>query len=353
MKKSLVTIIIAMLILLTACATQQKNASSTASAAGSLQITTKELPIWEAPGSATYKLEIAGGAPPYSFLLAPGSQLPEGFNIGPDGTIGGLARLTPGTSNSVSPPFTIIVTDSAGATAQATFTIRLTEKNTLQIITTPVNCVLNQPCDEQIATADGGNFPYSFQSDSLIEGAPPFGTLIEINGHLTGTPSRAGEYTVGVCVKDIIGNQRCGKAVVTVEDAIQLEGTWSGEYGETETSSYCSMSNSGTMTLAITETEGTFSGTVDDTGTSTGRALVEGVSCGTEGYHLTGTLDGTIEGDTLGGTIRVSNSEMSYVLPFTATLTTNTMTGSYSGTGTFAEDSSRISSGSFRLTKRT
>lgn len=350
MKGRLLTVIIGILILLTACTTEQSSVSSPASPSGPLQIRTQQLPIWEAPGSATYKLDIAGGVPPYSFSA---SALPQGFNIGPDGTIGGMARLPEGTSHSESPPFTIIVTDSAGTTTQASFTIRIIEKNTIQIITTPVTCILDQQCDEQIATADGGNPPYSFQSDSFMEGAPPFGTQVDINGHLTGKPSKAGEYTVGVCVKDTIGNQRCGKAAVTVEKGIQLTGTWSGHYGETETSDYCTTSNSGTLTISVTESDGAFSGTVDDTGTASAGQSSEGASCEGGAFHLSGTVEGTIVGDTLSGTMQVSNSDSHYELPFTATLTTDTMTGSYSGTGAFDGGSSRISAGSFKLTKKT
>ena len=348
MKGCSLTVIIGILILLTGCTTEQSGMSNPASAIGPLQINTKELPTWEAPGSATYKLEVIGGVPPYSFSGA----LPSGFNIGPDGTIGGMARLPEGTSHSESPPFTITVTDSEGTTAQASFTIRLVAKNTLQIITTPVICVLNQECDEQLATAADGNPPYSFQSDSFMEGAPPFGTIIDINGHLTGKPSKDGEYVVGVCVKDKLSYQRCGKATVTIEEGIKLAGTWSGQYGETETSDYCTLSNSGTMTLSVTESDGAFSGTVDDSGTSSAGQSSESASCEGGAYHLSGTVTGTIVGDTLAGTLQVSNADLRYELPFTATLTTDTMTGSYSGTGAFDGGSSRISAGSFKLTKK-
>jgi hypothetical protein len=273
--------------------------------------------------------------------------------LGPDGTIGGLARLPPGTSKKEFPPFTVIVEDSAGHTVQASFTIRLVATNTLQIITTPATCVINQECDAQIATAEGGNPPYSFQSDSFMEGAPPFGTIVDINGHLTGKPSKDGEYVVGVCVKDTLNYQRCGKATVTIEKGIKLAGTWSGHYGETETSDYCISGNSGTLTFALTESNGAFSGTADDTGVSSSSSTVSGASCEGGSYHLSGTVSGTIVGDMLSGTMHFSDADLNYELPFTATVTPDTMTGSYSGRGTFDGGSSEISSGSFRLTKQT
>lgn len=343
MKRGLVVVLVAVSLFVVACGGQD-------TAGGALRIRTTELPQWEAPGAATYKLDVVGGVPPYSFS----GTLPQGFNIGPDGTIGGMARLPPGTSKSESPPFTITVTDSAGAEVKATYTIRLIAANTLQIITTPVTCVVNQDCDEVIATGSGGNPPYSFQSDTFLEGAPPFGTIVDVNGHLTGKPSKDGTYTVGVCVTDQLRYQQCGKAVVTIEEGIKLAGTWSGKYGETETSEYCITRNTGTLTISVTEKDGAFSGTVDDSGTASATSqLSSEVSCEGGEYHLTGTVSGTIEGDTLAGTMLISDSDLDYVLPFTATLTPDTMTGSYSGTGTYSGGSSQISAGSFKLTKKT
>ena len=345
MRPCMVIIIMISLVACQPTVPEAKNAQQN----GALQINTKELPVWKAPGAATYKLDVTGGVPPYSFSL--GSQMPQGFNLGPDGTIGGMTRLPEGTSKSDSPPFTIIVKDSAGNEAQSSFIIHIIEENTVQIITTPITCIVNQECDEQIATATGGTPPYSFQSGSFAEGAPPFGMIVDINGHLTGKPSKDGEYTVGVCVKDVIGNQRCGKAAVTVEKGIKLTGTWTGHYGETETSDYCTTSNSGTLTISVKESDGAFSGTIDESGASSAGQSSEGASCEGGAYSLSGTVTGTIVGDTLAETIYVSNTDLSYELPFTATLTTDTMTGSYSGTGSFEGGSSRVSAGSFKLDK--
>ena len=339
-----VPVFIALLILIVACTPPQP--VTPVKPGSALQIRTTVLPQWEAPGSATYKLDVVGGTPPYSFSGA----LPSGFNIGPDGTIGGLARLSEGTSHSESPPFTITVTDSAGATAQVSLTISIVAKNTLQIINTPVNCVMNQECDEQIASASGGNPPYSFQSDSFMNGAPPFGTIVDINGHLTGKPSRAGTSSVGVCVKDKLSYQQCGQSVVTIEEGLQLQGTWEGTYGETETSSWCSTRNDGQITLSVTEKDGAFSGSITDTGVST--AYEQTDSCTGGSYQMSGTVSGTIVEDVLSGTMRFSG-DVSYVLPFPATITTDRMRGSYSGTGSFDGGASQISSGSFHLTKKT
>ncbi|SNQ62160.1 hypothetical protein MNV_60041 [Candidatus Methanoperedens nitroreducens] len=44
---------------------------------------------------------MTGGNPPYKFSIAAGTSLPSGFNMGPDGTIGGSGTLAPGLSKSI------------------------------------------------------------------------------------------------------------------------------------------------------------------------------------------------------------------------------------------------------------
>ena len=46
-------------------------------------------------GTATYKPEVTGGKPPYNFSIGDGTSLPSGFNMGPDGTIGGGGTPAP------------------------------------------------------------------------------------------------------------------------------------------------------------------------------------------------------------------------------------------------------------------
>ncbi len=314
---------------------------------GALQIKTTALPAWEAPGSATYKLIIAGGTPPYSFSITSG-QLPQGFNLGSDGTIGGLARLDPGTTKSESPSFTVTVKDSAGHSADASYTIKIVETNTLQIITTPATCTVKQKCDVQIATASGGNPPYGFQSDTFMNGAPPLGTIVGTNGHLTGTPNKEGEYTVGVCATDSQAYQKCGTADITVQKGTTEE-TWAGPYTEVETSPNCVADDAGTLTFTFNESHGDFSGTVFDNGSSTS----SDPDCADEAYASDGTISGSITGDTLTGTMYFTDQEMSYVIPFTATIADDVMTGNYAGTitvngGSFAS----ITGGSFTLNKQ-
>ena len=345
MKRGFIALVLFIIFFVTACQPGGNVIKN-----GPLKIKTLELPVWIAPGSATYKLDIAGGVPPYSFALSLG-QLPEGFYLGPDGTIGGLARLPPYTSTSLSPAFTIIVRDSAGNFAQATYTIKIVETGLEILPSLPVTCHEKVECDVLLATAQGGSEPYYYQSDSFMEGAPPMGTAVGPNGHLTGTPSKAGEYTIGICVVDKIAHSKCGHVTVKVEKSVKIEGTWVGGYTETENSQYCVSRNKGSLRFAIKSKGDSFSGSVADQGTTVGKSLSGDASCGGQDYRLSGTVSGSVVGDIVSGNIRLANSEVAYLIPFTATMTEDVMTGSYSGKGVFDGGSSRVS-GSFKLTKQ-
>jgi hypothetical protein len=67
------------------------------------------------------------------------------------------------------------------------------------------------------ATIDptGGNPPYSF-SVEFGAGFLPTGMALELNGLLKGTPTQAGTYTFGICVKDLSDEQVCKKTSITV-----------------------------------------------------------------------------------------------------------------------------------------
>ena len=68
-----------------------------------------------------------------------------------------------------------------------------------------------------MATAIGGTPPYHFSLGSLANGAPPLGTVLDLNGNLSGTPTIAGLYSFEVCVTDVTGAENCGTATVTVQ----------------------------------------------------------------------------------------------------------------------------------------
>ncbi len=103
-------VLLASILIISGCTTKPTTDST-------LQIKSKELPQWISGGTATCKPEVTEGKPPYSFSIGDRTSLPSGFNMGPDGTIGGGGTLAPGSSKSVSQPFMFVVIDSAGNTA--------------------------------------------------------------------------------------------------------------------------------------------------------------------------------------------------------------------------------------------
>jgi hypothetical protein len=57
-----------------------------------------------------------------------------------------------------------------------------------------------------VKTIAGGNGTYHYQSGPLSSGTPPLGMIVNPNGNLTGTPTKAGTYAFTVCAADSAGN---------------------------------------------------------------------------------------------------------------------------------------------------
>jgi hypothetical protein len=83
----------------------------------------------------------------------------------------------------------------------------------------PVNCVVKVWCSRLVATAKGGAPLYHFQSDTFMNGTPPPGMGVDLNGNLSGTPSLAGTYTFGVCAVDMAAASSCTQTTITVSPA--------------------------------------------------------------------------------------------------------------------------------------
>jgi hypothetical protein len=116
----------------------------------------------------------------------------------------------------INTPTDTTTTTSFGTHATTTTTI---SPSTLAI--NPIDgaeCTVDEYCDIPVAEATGGQEPYSYQSDSYAAGAPPMGMIVDLNGRLTGTPKRAGEYDVGVCVADATRLSKCTQAKVSIKE---------------------------------------------------------------------------------------------------------------------------------------
>lgn len=180
------------------------------------------LPAWTSGQNGSTTITATGGTPPYGCTLKQGSALPTGFSISPNCIISGSSTLASGTSMSISPSFTVTMSDSAVPPAAKDMNLNITiVQPAPELATFNGTCEEKKACNITIATASGGSQPYYFTSDSFATGTPPPGTVVAtgislINGILTGTPTTAGTYSFGVCVVDQVGAEDCGATSVTV-----------------------------------------------------------------------------------------------------------------------------------------
>ncbi|MBL8174504.1 MAG: putative Ig domain-containing protein, partial [Bryobacterales bacterium] len=137
-------------------------------------------------------LTASGGAPPYSWSLAPGGIPPLGLTVSPDGVLAG----TPANSGTFT--FSVQVTDAAGASASRTFNLTVVQA---LIITTssPLPAAVAGSAYAQAMAAAGGQAPYTW---SLASGALPTGLALTPAGILSGTPSASGSFSFAVQVTD-------------------------------------------------------------------------------------------------------------------------------------------------------
>ncbi|MFA6311851.1 MAG: hypothetical protein WCV99_11750 [Sterolibacterium sp.] len=189
--------------------------------AASLYTTSTVLPAAVSTQTYTATVTATGGTPPYACALQAGSALPAGYALVPNTCqiAGTGAIFASGTTMTISPPFIIVLTDSASPPASVPITLYLTTVLPPPAITT-FNLVI--PADvfssTPIAAAAGGVWPYYFYQDTFRNGFPPFGMVVMTNGNLQGTPapSQLGPFVFGVCVADTIASINCAPVNVVI-----------------------------------------------------------------------------------------------------------------------------------------
>jgi len=185
----------------------------------SFAITTAALPYWESGKQSAYTITAAGGKTPYVWSLKQGSSLPDGFSLSKDGIISGVSSLPMGTTKTISPPFTFVVTDSSSPPNTREIQLRITVVQTPPTISAHhVTCMVKKYCNENVATANGGTPPYYYKSDPFGFGNPPMGMTINLNGALVGITRMQGDHQVfGICVVDSVGASDCDGTYVDVQ----------------------------------------------------------------------------------------------------------------------------------------
>ena len=173
-----------------------------------MSISTTSLPAVVVGSTYSQPLTMLGGTASYTWSLASGS-LPPGIQMSPStGTISGQPTGT-GTF-----PFTVLLTDSTGATAQRSLTIQVNP--TLSLTTTTLASVDTGSSYIQQLAAEGGTKPYTWSATGNL---PPGVTLASATGVLSGTVTGAGNYDFVVQVKDFDGTTASKLFTITVNSA--------------------------------------------------------------------------------------------------------------------------------------
>jgi len=167
----------------------------------------------------------SGGVKPYQWTVS-GGALPDGLNIGADGSLQG----TP--TNAGTYKFTVQVADAASSTASASGTILIRPAISASYIPTcATTCNVEQGCVTVcggFGTVGGGVGPYSY---SLISGSPPIGTTLATNAlTLKGTFTATGNAQFTAMVTDGFGETASLSPDFVVYQHISLPGGTSCGY---------------------------------------------------------------------------------------------------------------------------
>jgi uncharacterized protein (TIGR03437 family) len=137
-------------------------------------------------------LQANNGQPPYSWSVIAGT-LPNGLSLSGAGTLSG----TPTQANTFA--FTAQVTDTAGASVSAAFSLSIAPAGlTITTGSTLPNGIVGTPYPSQIITASGGTPPYTFQATGLPPGLGFAGGQISTSP----SPAMSGVYTVSITATD-------------------------------------------------------------------------------------------------------------------------------------------------------
>ncbi len=156
--------------------------------------------------SYTVKLAATGGTPPYQWAA---SQLPSGLTLDPSsGAISG----TPAAAGVFT--FTVQVSDSVHASAQASFTLTVAQPPLSITTTSPLFTGTVGVPYSQTFTVTGGTPPYSW---SVISGSTGPLTLDPATGVLQGTPQSTATLSFTVQVADSTGARATGSFSIAIQ----------------------------------------------------------------------------------------------------------------------------------------
>ena len=167
---------------------------TTISPPGLVITTTSPLPTGQVNVAYSQTLAASGGTPPYASWVITGGAQPPGLSLSSGGALSG----TPTTAGTYT--FAVRVTDSASATASASFQLTISPPGLVITTTSPLLAGQVNVAYSQTLGASGGTPPYA--SWVITGGTQPPGLSLSSGGVLAGTPTTAGTYTFAVRVTD-------------------------------------------------------------------------------------------------------------------------------------------------------
>ncbi len=140
----------------------------------------------------SFSLVASGGRQPYAWSI-PVGPIPNGLRLDANGSLTGLL-LAPGNYR-----FTVRVRDADGVSADASLGINVANATRL----TPGRAGIAYSGQVPQPTAGRAPFTYTLNANAL--GRLPEGLSLAADGRISGTPVHAGEYTLGLLVRDANG----------------------------------------------------------------------------------------------------------------------------------------------------
>jgi len=173
-----------------------------------LSITTSLLASAMRGRSYNQALAAAGGSQPYTWTIVSGT-LPAGLALA-NGVISG----TPAAEGSFA--VAVQVSDSQSRTANRNFNLTVVAPSTLMLGLVSSADALAGSAFVYQPTATGGVVPYTW---SIASGSLPGGlNLDSATGAISGTPSQVGVFSVGLTVRDQVGQSVTGMVEIKVTD---------------------------------------------------------------------------------------------------------------------------------------
>ncbi len=149
-----------------------------------------------------------GGTGPYAYSVSSGN-LPTGLTLASNGLLTGTPTAA-GTYN-----FSILTTDSTGATSQANYSLVVGTTNPRLVSTGLPNGVVNQNFNGSLR-AQGGTPPYTY---TLVSGTLPSGLTLTSSGTFSGTATANGSYPVTIRVTDAAGRTSQSDVVLNINSS--------------------------------------------------------------------------------------------------------------------------------------